>query len=53
MAVKLKIRKGDKVVVITGKDKGKQGEVIRVLPTENRALVRRRTHALPRVRPQQ
>ena len=40
MAVKLKIRKGDKVVVITGKDKGKQGEVIRVLPTENRALVR-------------
>ena len=40
MAVKLKIRKGDKVVVITGKDKGKQGDVIRVLPTENRALVR-------------
>ncbi len=32
MAVKLKIRKGDKVVVITGKDKGKVGEVLRVLP---------------------
>jgi large subunit ribosomal protein L24 len=40
MAAKLKIRKGDKVFVIAGKDKGKQGEVIRVLPAENRALVR-------------
>ena len=40
MAVKLKIRKGDKVVVITGKDKGKQGEVIRTIPSENRAVVR-------------
>ena len=35
-----KIKKGDTVVVITGKDKGKSGEVIRVLPTENRAVVR-------------
>lgn len=40
MAAKLKIRKGDKVFVIAGKDKGKQGEVIRVMPAENRALVR-------------
>ena len=39
MAVKLKIRKGDKVVVIAGKDKGKQGEVMRVIPAENRAVV--------------
>jgi large subunit ribosomal protein L24 len=39
MAAKLKIKKGDKVVVVTGKDKGKQGEVLRVLPTENRAVV--------------
>jgi large subunit ribosomal protein L24 len=39
MAAKLKIRKGDKVVVITGKDKGKQGEVVRVIPSENRAVV--------------
>ena len=39
MAAKLKIRKGDKVVVIAGKDKGKQGEVLRVIPTENRAVV--------------
>ena len=39
MAAKLKIRKGDKVVVITGKDKGRQGEVLRVIPAENRAVV--------------
>ena len=35
-----KIKKGDKVVVLAGRDKGKQGEVISVMPTENRALVR-------------
>jgi large subunit ribosomal protein L24 len=35
-----RIRKGDRVVVITGKDKGKTGEVIRVIPDENRAVVR-------------
>jgi large subunit ribosomal protein L24 len=40
MAVKFKIKKGDKVVVITGKDKGKQGEVIEMIPAENRAVVR-------------
>jgi large subunit ribosomal protein L24 len=34
-----KIRKGDRVQVLTGRDKGKRGEVIRVLPEENRALV--------------
>ena len=35
-----RIRKGDKVVVITGKDKGKTGEVLKILPEENRAVVR-------------
>jgi large subunit ribosomal protein L24 len=35
-----KIKKGDKVVVITGRDKGKTGEVVKVMPTEGRALVR-------------
>ncbi|MBZ0147097.1 MAG: 50S ribosomal protein L24 [Pseudorhodoplanes sp.] len=35
-----KIRKGDKVVVLTGRDKGRSGEVIEVRPTESRALVR-------------
>lgn len=37
MAAKLK--KGDKVVVLTGKDKGKTGEVVKVLPKENRLVV--------------
>jgi len=36
----LKIKKGDHVVVLTGKDKGKRGEVLKVLPSENRAIVR-------------
>ncbi len=36
---KMKIRKGDNVVVITGRDKGKRGSVLRVLPTENRVVV--------------
>jgi large subunit ribosomal protein L24 len=36
----LKIKKGDSVVVLTGRDKGKRGEVIEVRPKENRALVR-------------
>ncbi len=34
-----RIRKGDKVVVITGSDKGKQGEVLQVMPKQDRALV--------------
>lgn len=35
-----KIRKGDKVVVLAGKDKGRTGEVLRVSPKEDTALVR-------------
>jgi large subunit ribosomal protein L24 len=35
-----KIRKGDRVIVLTGRDKGKRGEVIRMMPKETRALVR-------------
>ena len=35
-----KIRKGDKVVVLTGKDKGRTGEVVQVMPKEDRAIVR-------------
>ena len=34
-----KIKKGDRVVVLTGKDKGKTGNVARVFPKENRVLV--------------
>ena len=35
----MKLKKGDTVVVIAGKDKGTEGEVIRVLPTENKVIV--------------
>ncbi len=34
-----KIKKGDNVVVLTGKDKGRTGKVMQVLPTENRVVV--------------
>ena len=37
--IKMKIRQGDTVQVITGKDKGKTGEVLRTFPWENRVLV--------------
>lgn len=37
--VKLKIKKGDRIIVTAGRDKGKAGAVIRVFPRENRALV--------------
>ena len=33
------IKKGDKVIVTTGRDKGKKGSVLKVFPKENRALV--------------
>ncbi len=33
------IRKGDRVIVTTGRDKGKKGEVIKIFPKEERALV--------------
>lgn len=35
-----KIKKGDTVVVLTGRDRGKSGEVVQVMPKEDRALVR-------------
>ena len=34
-----KIKKGDKVIVLTGKDKGKTGQVLQVMPSETKALV--------------
>ncbi len=39
MTVKLKIKKGDLVEIVGGKDKGKQGRVIEARPRENRVLV--------------
>ena len=50
---KLKIKKGDNVVVISGRDKGRAGEVLRVLPAENRLVVQgvhmARRHTKPRM----
>lgn len=37
--VKMKIKKGDNVIVISGKDKGKSGEVLKVFPKLNKVLV--------------
>ena len=36
---KLRVKKGDRVVVLAGRDKGKRGEVLQVIPSENRAVV--------------
>ena len=50
---KLKIKKGDSVVVISGRDKGKEGEVLRVFPAEGRLIVQgvhiARRHTKPRM----
>jgi large subunit ribosomal protein L24 len=50
---KLKIKKGDNVVVISGRDKGKAGEVLRVFPAEARAIVQgvhlAKRHTRPRM----
>ena len=35
----MKIKKGDQVIVITGRDKGKTGEVTKAMPKENKVLV--------------
>ncbi|MFL0693795.1 MAG: 50S ribosomal protein L24 [Agrobacterium tumefaciens] len=53
-----KIRKGDKVVVLAGKDKGRTGEVVQVMPKEDRAVVRGvnmivKRHQTPDRRPQE
>ncbi len=36
---KMKIKKGDEVIVLTGRDKGTKGEVLSVLPADNRVVV--------------
>lgn len=38
--MKMKLRKGDTVEVLSGKDVGKQGEIVRVMPKQNRVIVR-------------
>jgi large subunit ribosomal protein L24 len=39
MSARPKIRKGDRVIVLTGKDKGRKGEVLKVLVSQTRAIV--------------
>jgi large subunit ribosomal protein L24 len=51
--IKLKIKKGDNVVVISGRDKGRTGEVLRVFPAEGRVVVQgvniAKRHTKPRM----
>ena len=51
--IKLKIKKGDNVVVVSGRDKGRTGEVLRVFPSEGRVLVQgvniAKRHTKPRM----
>ncbi len=37
--VRYKVRKGDKVVVLSGRDKGKTGEILRMVPSDGKAIV--------------
>jgi len=39
MATKFKVKKGDRVIVLSGKDKGKTGEILKMFPEDRRALV--------------
>jgi len=39
MTKKIKLRKGDEVIVLSGKDKGKTGKIIKVLPKKDKAIV--------------
>jgi large subunit ribosomal protein L24 len=53
----MKIKKGDNVVVISGKDKGREGEVVRALPSANKVVVNNintaKKHQKPRKQNQQ
>ena len=55
MTAKLKIKKGDNVQIIAGKDSGKRGSVLRVLPNEGRVVVDKlnmvKRHTKPRPAP--
>jgi large subunit ribosomal protein L24 len=48
-----KIKKGDRVVALTGKDKGKEGQVLRVMPKDERVLVQGLNIAQRHTRPSQ
>ncbi len=53
MVAKLKIKKGDRVVVTSGRDKGKTGEVLKILTRDSRALVQGVNMAKRHQRPSQ
>ena len=48
----MKLKKGDNIIITTGKDKGKKGKIVRVLPKENKVIVERanmmKKHQRPR-----
>lgn len=50
---KLKVKKGDTVIVLTGKNKGTKGEIIRVLPTESKVVVQGVNVVAKNVKPSQ
>lgn len=49
----LNVKKGDRVVVLAGKDKGKEGEVLRALPSKNRVVVEKVNVVKKAMRPTQ
>jgi len=51
--IKMKIRKGDTVQIISGKDKGKTGEVLQTFPYENRVVVKGLNQRTKHVKPSQ
>ena len=52
-AAKLKIKKGDQVIVLTGRDKGSKGEVVKVIPSESRIVVQGVNMVTKHVKPSQ
>ena len=39
MSIKIKLKKGDEVIVLTGKDKGKTGKIVKIFPKQMKAIV--------------
>ena len=39
MSIKLRLKKGDEVIVLTGKDKGKTGKIVKMIPKQMKAIV--------------
>ena len=39
MNIKIKLKKGDEVIVLTGKDKGKTGKIVKIIPKQMKAIV--------------